>query len=299
MKNKDITVSIVIPNLNGETIMEKNLPKVIDVKNNPKNHIKEIIMVDNASIDGSVKMVTSKFPEVRVIRHKIDRGFSASVNTGTRAATGDLILLINTDVIPNNDVLEKVLSDFEDKKVFAVSLHEIGYGPGKATFSDGYINLVKGEESNKIQPAFYVSGGSGVFRRDAMISIGGMDEKLLSPFYWEDIDLSYRAAKRGYKLLWDPRGVVEHHHESTISKLSQSYVQKVKERNQLLMLWKNILSPNLFRKHVLAVAQRTLKHPGYIKIVIMALFRLNIALSRRRQEIRETKISDEVIFARS
>ena len=78
-----------------------------------------------------------------------------------------------------------------------------------------------------------------------------MDEKLLSPFYWEDIDLCYRAAKRGYINLWEPRGKVVHKHESTISKFPKIYVARVKERNQLLMLWKNIHSKNLIKKHIM------------------------------------------------
>jgi GT2 family glycosyltransferase len=298
LHGKKLTVSVVIPNINGETLLEKNLPKVIEAMGNVKNHIMEIIMVDNASIDGSVKLVNAKFPGVHVIRHKVDRGFSASVNTGTRAAKGDLIFLINTDVIPEKNCLEKVISDFDDKKVFAVSLREIGYGPAKATFTDGYIDLVKGEESNTIQSTFYVSGGSGVFRRNILMELGGMDEKLLSPFYWEDIDLGYRAAKRGYKLLWDPRGIVEHHHESTISKFPKEYVARVKERNQLLMLWKNVTSANLTRKHIAGLFSRLIKHPGYIRIILMALGRFSTVLIRRQKEIKECKISDEMLFSR-
>lgn len=294
----NFTVSIVIPNINGEFIMAKNMPKVIEAKNYSKNNIKEIIMVDNASIDGSVKLVTTKFPEVRVIRHKVDRGFSASVNTGTRAATGDLVVLLNTDVIPEKNFLEKILPEFDNEKVFAVSLHERGYGPAKATFTDGYITLAKGEEKDETQQTFYVSGGSGVFRRKILVDLGGMDEKLLSPFYWEDIDLGYRALKRGYKLLWNPSGIVVHHHESTISKFPKTYVDRVKERNQLLMLWKNILSPNFLRKHIWAILKRTLSHPGYIRIIIMAMFRINTVLIRRYREIKETKISDEAIFSK-
>lgn len=298
LTNKKTTVSVVIPNLNGEMIMKKNLPKVIAAMKYPPNNIIEIIVVDNASTDGSVKLVTTEFPEVKVIRHKVNRGFSASVNTGLRASKGDLIVLLNTDVIPEKNFLEKVLPEFDDKNVFAVSLHENGYGPGKASFTDGYIALAKGEEKNLVQSTFSVSGGSGVFRRDLMVEIGGMDEKLLSPFYWEDVDLAFRAMKRGYKLLWSPFGVVEHHHETTISKLPQDYVGRIKERNQLLMLWKNISSPSLIKKHITAILLRAVKHPGYFRIIFMALGRLNIVLMRRAQEFKNAKISDEAIFAK-
>ena len=293
-----LKVSVVMPNLNGEKLLEKNLPVIVQAKNNPANNIAEIIIVDDGSWDNSVNFLKKNFPEVRVIKHTANRGFSAAVNTGARAAKGDLLLLINTDVLPNKDFLAKVLPDFNDEKVFAVSLHEKGFGSAKGSFADGYIGLAMGVENDKIHPSFYVSGGSGLFRKRIWTELGGMDEKLLSPFYWEDIDICYRAAKRGYKLLWDPNGIVEHHHESTISKFPKDYVAKVRERNQLLMLWKNVTSPNLTRKHVAGLFKRLIMHPGYIKIIVMALARFNIAMQKRKKEIKESRVSDEAVFAR-
>jgi GT2 family glycosyltransferase len=125
-----------------------------------------------------------------------------------------------------------------------------------------------------------------------------MDEELLSPFYWEDIDLCYRAAKRGYSILWEPNSLVVHKHESTISKLSKNYVARVRERNQLLFVWKNITSPNLTKRHVGGIFKRLATHPGYIRVVLMALRRLGIALRAREKEIKEAKISDEMILSR-
>lgn len=287
-----------MPNLNGEKLLEKNLPKLIAAKDYLPNGIIEIIVVDDGSWDGSVNFLKKNYPDIRLFKHKMNRGFSAAVNTGARAAKGDLIFLINNDVIPDANCLEKVLSNFEDKSVFAVSLHEKGFGSAKGTFADGYIQLAMGEEGNKKHPSFYVSGGSGVFRRSTWVELGGMDERLLSPFYWEDIDLCYRAAKRGYKLLWEPEAIVEHHHESTISKFPKNYVARIRERNQLLMLWKNVTSPNLSRKHIIGLFTRLLKHPGYIRIVFMALGRVGVAMQKRKKEIKECKVSDEMIFSR-
>ena len=64
------------------------------------------------------------------------------------------------------------------------------------------------------------------------------------------------------------------------------------------MLWKNISSANLIRKHIVGLASRLIKHPGYIRIVLMALSRFGIMLAKRRREIKESKVSDEVIFSR-
>jgi GT2 family glycosyltransferase len=125
-----------------------------------------------------------------------------------------------------------------------------------------------------------------------------MDEKLFSPFYWEDVDLSYRALKRGFRLLWEPKAKVIHHHESTIGKISRKYRQRIQERNQLIFIWKNLTSPILFRKHVLGVFRRVSLHPGYLIIVLMALRKIKGVVKVRKREKKESKVSDEAIFAR-
>lgn len=298
MHPKKFNVSVIIPTFNGAELIRKNLPKVIEAKNNSANSISEIIIVDDGSADNSARLVKEHFPEVKFIKHKINRGFSATVNTGVRSSSGNLILLLNNDVIPEKDFLASILKHFENPKVFAVSLHEKNFGWAKGNFKDGYVQIGMGEATNEIHTSFYVSGGSGVFRRKIWVDLGGMDEKLLSPFYWEDIDLCYRAAKRGYVNLWDPNSRVVHNHESTVGKLPKSYVERIRERNQLLFIWKNIHSATLYRKHMVGMISRILKHPGYVRIVLMAMGRFGIAMKARRKEKKESKISDEAIFSR-
>ncbi|MGA3291889.1 MAG: glycosyltransferase family 2 protein [Candidatus Microgenomates bacterium] len=293
-----LNVSIIIPNYNGSQLLRKNLLAVVAASEYAPNRVLEIIVVDDGSQDNSVRFLKKNYPAIRLFRHKVNRGFSAAVNTGARAAKGELIILINSDVIPSKDFLAPALRLFENKKVFAVSLHEKGFGWAKGSFSDGFIQLGMGEETPESHSSFYVSGDSGVFRRKYWIELGGMDEKLLSPFYWEDIDLCYRAEKRGYLNLWEPEANVIHNHESTISKLPKSYVQRIKERNQLLVIWKNIQSPTLIRKHFAGVFKRVIQHPGYFRIVLMALGKLGIVLKERKKEIKLSSISDEAVFSK-
>lgn len=290
-------ISIVIPNYNGRELLEKNLPKVFEAVNNPKNNILEVIIVDDESTDTSVDFLTKNYKnQIKLIKHTKNRGFASAVNTGVRSSSGDLIVLLNSDVAPSKNFLETVIPIFEDDKVFSVSFHEKGYGYSKGLFADGYIQQPPGPEVNKISPTFYTSGGSGAFRKTVWKELGGMDEKLLSPYYWEDIDLSYRASKRGYTNLWDPNANVVHNHRSTVSKLPQKNVNMIRERNQLLMLWKNIHSRSLIKKHVLAIVNRLLRHPGYIKIIFSALLKLPTLLKGRRREIKECVVSDEAVF---
>jgi GT2 family glycosyltransferase len=291
-------VSVIIPNFNGESLLAKNLPYVVRAMDNKENCILEIIVVDDASADGSIKLLKDKFPQVKIIKHKINRGFSAAVNTGVRGSGGELLALLNLDVVPNEDFMVNTLPHFKDSKIFAVSLHERGYGWARGGFNDGYIQILPGDEGELFHESFYASGGSGVFRRSTWMELGGMDEELLSPFYWEDIDLCFRAAKRGYIVGWEPGSGVVHNHESTISKLSKNYVARIKERNQLLCLWKNITSQNLVRKHIAGIFLRIARHPGYLRVVLLALGRLPVALKKKRKEIKESKVSDEAIFGR-
>jgi GT2 family glycosyltransferase len=296
---KNFNVSIVIPNFNGEKLLEKNLPFIFTARNNVKNRIIEIIIVDDGSRDESVKIISSKFPSIKLIKHKINRGFSASVNTGVRAAKGDLICLLNSDVAPEENFLESVFLNFENPKVFAVSLNETGdFGWARGNFVDGFIGHSGGLKSVKPHDTFWVSGGSGVFKRNIWMDLTGMDEKLFSPFYWEDVDLCYRALKRGYKLIWDPEAKVAHAHEITIKSLSKKYVLRIQERNQLLFIWKNLTSANLFRKHLIGLITRLVKHPGYMRIIFMALGKIGILIKARKKEIKEAQISDEIIFSR-
>lgn len=296
--NKKLPVTVVIPNYNGRDILAKNLPFVVRAMNNSVNNIVEIIIVDDGSYDESVSFIKKEYPNIKLIKHTKNRGFSAAVNTGVRMAKGELIALLNSDVAPESDFLESVFPHFNNEFVFAVGLHEKGYTWAKASFKNGFLAHSQGEENDNPHISFWASGGSAVFRRCLWMGLGGMDEKLLSPFYWEDIDLSYRAQKRGLVIIWEPKAKVSHNHESTISKLSPRYVKRVRERNELLFTWKNFTSKNLTRKHITGLMLRVLRHPGYTRIVLMALGRLNIALKARKKEEKEQKLSDEAILAK-
>ncbi len=289
-------VSVIIPNFNGRDLLKKNLPLVLAAKNSSKNQIVEVIVVDDGSNDDSAIMLKAEFPEVKLIKHTINRGFSAAVNTGVRGSRGELVCLINTDVLPENNFLESVFKHFRDPGVFAVSLHEKGYGWAKGFFKDGFIGHQPGEEDEEPHISFWASGGSAVFRKKTWTSLGGFDERLL-PFYWEDLDLSYRAQKRGYKVLWDPDAMVFHKHETTYSKLNKGYVSRMRERNQLIFIWKNITSPTLTRRHIIALFRKIIKHPGYFVIFIFALFKIHKIRKARIKEKKESKVSDEAILA--
>lgn len=294
-------VSLVIPNWNGKSLMEKNISFWLLAKKDKVNKIDEIIIVDDGSSDDSVKFLRQNYiAEVKLVCHRVNRGFSAAVNTGFRSAKNPIVALINTDVIPDANFLEHILPHFKDKKVFGVSMHEKGYGFARGAFFDGYIIHKPGKELNHSVNSFWVSGGSSVLNRKLWMQLGGFDEQLFSPFYWEDVDVSYRAQKRGFKVLWEPKAQVVHQHEAVInrSNFKMWRVSLIKERNYLLFNWKNLTSSNLMRKHIKGLFKKLRLHPGYIKIIFLAGVKLPSVIKARSKERRESTVSDEAIFAK-
>ena len=262
MSEKDkLSVSVVIPNWNGVYLMEKHLQTVINVS--PKA---EIIVSDDMSSDGSVAYIKKNFPQVIVVASAIRHGFAGNVNAGVHRATGDIVVLLNTDVEPEKGYLEPLLAHFNDPEVFAVGCLEKSWenektilrGRGLAHWYRGFFVHSRGEVDGT--DTAWVSGGSGAFRRSMWKKLGGMDT-LYNPFYWEDIDLSYRARKAGWKTLFESKSVVNHYHEE--GKIKREYtpedVKRIVYRNQFIFIWKNSTDLPLMIEHAVWAPVRLLQ----------------------------------------
>lgn len=294
-------VSVIIPNWNGKKLLAKNLPKVIKASVYKKNNILEIIIVDDKSTDNSVRFLEKNFDgKTKIVRQSENRGFASTVNLGVARAKGDLVCLLNTDVIPSKNFLERAIKHFKNNQVFAVGLHEKGYGPSTGEFKNGYLEHKNAGELKEVSPTLWVSGGSGVFSKKIWRKLKGLDEKLYSPFYWEDVDLCYRAHKRGFELLWEPDSLVEHKHESVINEdnFNKRHLDIIKERNILLFHWKNITSEKYFNQHIVRLFTRSSRHIGYMRVIVEAVKSRKVVLKRRESEKREAVLSDEAVFAK-
>lgn len=246
-----MNVSIVIPNWNGKHLLEKNLPKVIEAAKEA-----EIIVVDDGSIDDSVGFLRQNFSNTTVVTKERHEGFASCANAGVEAAKGEIVVLLNTDVVPEKNFLLPLLKHFEDPRVFAVGCMDksregdavVLRGRGIATWQRGFFVHERGEVDHP--DTAWVSGGSGAFRKRIWQELGGMDP-LFNPFYWEDIDLSYRARKAGYRILFEPKSIVWHFHEE--GKIRQTFskfrVKAIAYRNQFMFIWKNISDIPLLLSH--------------------------------------------------
>lgn len=243
--------SIVIPNWNGVYLMEKHLLHVTEAAPGT-----EIIIADDMSTDGSVGYLKKNFPAITVVERHIHEGFAANVNAGVARATGDIVVLLNTDVEPEPDFLAPLLSHFADPDVFAVGCLEksieagktILRGRGISRWEKGYYVHSRGEV-NRV-PTAWVSGGSGAFRKSMWKDLGGMDT-IYNPFYWEDIDLSYRARKAGWKTVFEPKSIVHHYHEEGKIKreFTSTDIKRIAYRNQFIFIWKNVTDMNILLAH--------------------------------------------------
>lgn len=296
------TVTIVIPNWNGRALLEKHLPRVLDAADGA-----EVIVVDDASDDDSVAFVKKSFPEITIVEKKAHDGFSGTVNAGVIKATTDVVVLLNTDTSPRKNFLPHLLSHFENAGVFAVGCMDISHegentvkrGRGLAWWRKGYFVHSRGEVDRN--DTAWVSGGSAAFRRNMWTKLGGMDE-IYNPFYWEDIDLSYRALKAGYTLVFEPKSVVDHfHEEGKIKKNFSSFqVKTTAYRNQFIFIWKNLSDISLWVEHViwtpLRLCQALLRMDvAFVTGYMSAAVRFPQVILLRRKESKLWSVADKDI----
>lgn len=236
-----MNVSVVIPNWNGRLLLAKHLPSVRAAVGKS-----EIIVSDDCSSDDSVSFLRRTFPDIRIIEKFRHDGFASTVNAGVHEASGEIVILINTDIKPEQNFLAPLLRHFSDPQVFAVGCLDrsvegkktVLRGRGLARWDKGFFIHRRGEVDRT--DTVWVSGGSGAFRKSIWQELGGMDERF-NPFYWEDIDLSYRAVQAGYTVLFEPGSVVWHYHE--IGKIKSDFtpeeIKRIAYRNQFLFMFKH------------------------------------------------------------
>ncbi|MFC1653751.1 glycosyltransferase family 2 protein [Patescibacteria group bacterium] len=251
--SKKLSVSIVIPNYNGEKLMPKHLPNVIKHSDGA-----EIIVVDDASPDGSVRMLKKDFPSIKVVALKKNVRFAAACNAGFNKAKGKIVVLLNSDVSPRKGYLKPLLKHFKDESVFSVGSKEIeevngeqvDSGRALGKFKRGLVIHWRPDNQEKTN-TLWTTGGSMAVSKKIWQKMGGMDT-LFRPAYWEDIEICYRAQKRGYKILFEPKSVVEHHHETTnVAALGKPVMNVAAFKNQQLFIWKSITDIDLLIQYVI------------------------------------------------
>lgn len=260
----------------------------------------EVIIMNDYPLENITKPVKNIYPQAIIHNNKKNLGFAGNVNKGVLKAKRNFVFLLNSDVVLKDNSFLKSLDYFKkDKDLFAIGFAQIEkdgkiVGANLGYFKNGFINHSYQPINNKksIITNFWAEGGASIFRKKLFIKLGMLDEAY-NPFYWEDIDLSYKAWKAGYKIVFTPFIEVEHHHESTIGKyFQQKRILKTAFRNQLIFQWKNLTDKNLIINHFIHLSKYIFTL-GFFD----ALIRLPKILKSRKKTIKLFKKTDKEILS--
>lgn len=227
----------------------------------------EVIVVDNGSKDGSAQAVSDEYPSVRLVCLDKNR-YIFGLNDGLAVATGEYVAFCNNDMIVEPDFVEKALVHFSTPDVFAVCsrvLDRQGDDQGTRTaglWKRGILFYEPLSHSDRATSCFFAVGGQSFYRRDAILALGSIDE-LLWPMYHEDIELSYRAWKSGYRIVYAPESVCHHLGGHTSRKVfTPVQLRSFVRQNELLTVWKDVGDRRMLAEHVLALLPRFLLSVG-------------------------------------
>lgn len=241
------SISVIIPNFNGKELLEENLPYVLrSLEEVPKS---EIIIIDDASTDDSKEFLKESYPEIIIIKNAKNLGFGSSINAGLKKAKHELVLLLNSDIRPDNKYILASLDYFEDPETFGVMgiikdevTGEILEGikwPWLSISGIKYkdLRMPEIEKLDKKIYTLYICGGNAIVNREKMLELQGFLD-IYHPFYLEDVDLSIRAWLSGWKLYFNPDTYCFHKHSATINKyFSKDFINLISKRNRLILSW--------------------------------------------------------------
>jgi GT2 family glycosyltransferase len=289
--------TIIIPTKNGREILSRCLPTVqraITVTGGAHH----ILVVDDDSSDGTADWLAQEFPAVEVLSLR-PSGFGRAVNAGVLHARSEAIVLLNNDVTLAEDFLAPLLAPLSDPTVFSVGAKFLT-GEGTldfvlgnrthAIFRQGLIEVYHEMAAEKLTQRthqLYAQGAAMSCSRQKYLELGGFDS-LYEPFYWEDVDLSYRAAKRGWQVLYEPAAICRHYQSATTARDYRArYLQTISLRNAYLFMWKNITARRLFARHLAMIPARVandilLGGPGVELDALRAAMRLLRPVAAKR-----------------
>jgi GT2 family glycosyltransferase len=295
------TISVVLPNYNGKNLLEEYLPFTFQSLVQ-SNTLFEVIVVDDCSSDDSVTFLRTYYPEIKIIQNEKNRGFSFSCNRGIYESRFDLVLLLNSDIKLSRDYLEVLLPYFEDQSTFGV-MGKMLDPSGKTVEIAAKIPRFNGFKLKTDKQAFpkdpsfgkvvtsFLSGGNCLLDRKKLVELKGFDE-IYSPFYMEDLDLSIRAWKLGWKCYYEHEAVSFHLGSATTRTFfGKREIKEIYFRNRMffhaihldrkdLKIWK-------FKLLFLEVLPKLLLGQFWILNSFTALQRKQYRIDHSRRKIRQ------------
>ncbi|MCB2213275.1 glycosyltransferase family 2 protein [bacterium] len=290
-------ITVIIPHLQGHEILLNTLTDLSDERKRllQRGIALEVLVVDNASSDGSVRDAEKAHPWIHVLRLTKNHGYAGGCNRGIEASNGDWVWLLNDDVRLVPGVVEAMLEVATSSPQIAavqpkiLSHHHRGmfdYAGGAGGLIDrfGYPFAygriggdmeLDGGQYDEPREIFWASGTACLWRRSTLKDIGLLDEDFFA--HQEEIDLSWRAWLRGWKVASAPHGTVYHLGGSTLAYESWNKMY-LNHRNSLFMILKNadrfdlpgLLLARLVFDHGIGVVEALRGHPGRFTAVLAA-----------------------------
>ena len=306
MTEYNVRVSIVIPHWNGIDTLSECLLSLFKIRHDSY----EVIVVDNASTDGSQSWVKNTYPNLKLIENEKNYGYAGGCNRGALEANGDYLVFLNNDTIQDPDWiqnLEKFMK--KDNMIAAVQPKVLNYF-NKNIFdyaggSGGYMDwfcfpYARGRifskqerdngQYNDSKQCFWSSGTAFMIRKKLFFKAGKFDEYFFS--HMEEIDLCWRLQAMGFQIWVEPDAIV--YHKNALSMPMHSHKKHyLNHRNSLLMLFGNysfknilILGSGRIIFELIAFGYSILKldwkhASAIIRSLLYILFHVNLILKRR------------------
>ena len=241
------TVSVVIPNYNGE----KYINGCLDALKKQSTDDFDVIIVDNGSEDDSLKKIEECSKGLRLSIIKLDKnyGFAKAVNEGIKASKAPFVILLNNDTCVGPHFVAALLARIqEDKRIFSAQAHMLKYDNPHITDSAGdYFSAMgwgfqRGRDKaakkyRKPCDIFSSCGGAAIYRREIFDIIGYFDENFFA--YLEDVDIGFRARLYGYRNVYAPRAKVLHMGSASSGSRYNGFKVRLSARNSILVMYKN------------------------------------------------------------
>ena len=294
----DSKTSIVILNWNGSNMLKKFLPSVLACSANA-----EVVVADNASTDGSLDLLRSSFPEVRLIVLDRNYGFAEGYNKALEQVKAQYYVLLNSDVEVGEGWLQPLVA-FLDKHAGYCACHpklrayhapdSFEYAGASGGFLDRYgypfcrgrlFSTVEKDEGqyDTITDVLWATGACLVIRSDDYWRAGGLDARFFA--HNEEIDLCWRLRLAGRRIACVPESTVWHVGGGTLPK-SNPMKTYLNFRNNLTMLYKNLSEQEL--KKVMRV-RRVLDYVAALQMLLTGKPREMKAVIKARRDFAKWK----------
>jgi GT2 family glycosyltransferase len=247
------TVSVLVLNRNGREHLPVCLTS-LEKQTYPRNRF-EIVLVDNGSTDGSLKLVRIGYPRVRLVRFDRNLGFSAPYNAAIRECDSQFVAVLNNDTRVAPDWIGELVSAAERHNAAAVASKILNWTGETIDFAGGVTSIFGhswqadcGQPATREydeKPLLSPCAGSALFVREAFLEAGGFDEDFFA--YFEDVDLGWRLNLFGQRIVFAPMAVTYHRVHGTSSRWAYAQRLRLFERNALAMIYKNYEASTLER----------------------------------------------------